>query len=161
MLLWFVGLSVAGVFLVFRDAAMDYRLVAAGALLPDVFDLAVHQGRGVLHSVTGAVALLVLVMAATTGRRVLRRRLLAVPIGVFAHLVLDGAWADTHTFWWPLAGWSLRGGIPSFGRDLAVLVVQELVGVAAIAWCHRRFGLRHPVLRRRFVRTGRVERRLV
>jgi len=161
VLLWFVGLSVAGVFLVFRDAAMDYRLVALGAVLPDLVDPLVHRGRGVLHGLTGAVLLLLLVMAGTTGRRVLRRRLLAIPIGVFAHLVVDGAWADTHTFWWPFAGWALEGGLPSLGRDPLVLVLQEVIGAVVIAWCFRRFGLRHPVLRRRFVRSGRVERRLV
>ena len=53
-------------------------------------------GPRLLHSVVGAVAVLGIVMLATRNRRLLRRRLLGIPIGMMAHLVLDGVftWTD-------------------------------------------------------------------
>ena len=127
MLLWFAGLSAVLVRQVFRDPTMDYRLVAVGAILPDLV------GRPA-HSVLFSVALLVGVMAATRGKRDARRRWLALPIGTFMHLVLDGMWARTGVFWWPLLGGSGDwDGIPSLDRPVAVLVVQEVVG-AFCSW---------------------------
>jgi hypothetical protein len=132
MLLWFAGLSVALVWSVFRDPRLDYRLVVVGALLPDVVD-GVFGGARVMHSVLASVALLVSVMVATTGRRSLRRRLLAVPIGTFAHLVLDGAWTRTEVFWWPFFGTSFEGApLPSFDRPVVLLVLMEVVGLVAL-----------------------------
>src|SRR5262245_66662022 len=102
MFLWYVGLSVLLVALVFRSVGIDYRLVALGALAPVVVD-AFIGGRSFGHTLLFPVALLVLVMVATIGRpRLLRRRLLCFPIGVFCGLVLSGAFTDSHRFWWPL-----------------------------------------------------------
>lgn len=157
MLLWFAGLSLVLVWQVFRDPAIDYRLVVAGALLPDVVD-ALIRGAAVLHTLAASVALLVLVMVATRGRRPWRRRLLAVPIGTFLHLLLDGMWAHTEAFWWPFFGWELAGGLPSFSRPAAVVVVQELAGAAAVGWWVRRFGLTDAGNRRHFLATGRLPR---
>ena len=53
---------------------------------------------------TGAAVLLAAVMVGARGHRLVQRALLALPIGVLLHLVLDGAWTDTHAFWWPLFG---------------------------------------------------------
>ena len=132
MLLWFAGLSVALVWSVFRDPRLDYRLVVVGALLPDVVD-GVLGGARVLHSVVASVVLLVVVMLATQGRRPLRRRLLALPIGTFAHLVLDGAWTNTEVFWWPFFGTSFQGAdLPSFDRPLVLLVLMEVVGLVTL-----------------------------
>ena len=39
MFLWYIGLSVFGVATIFRSAGIDYRLIAAGSLLPLVVDL--------------------------------------------------------------------------------------------------------------------------
>ena len=161
MFLWFAALSVLGVFLVFRDAALDYRLVALGALLPDPVDMALRQGIGPAHSVTVAVGFLSVVMLGTVGRRSLRRRLLALPIGVFAHLVLDGAWADTAAFWWPFTRRTVDGPLPSFDHGLFVPVVQELLGLAAVFYCYRRFGLARRSRRDLFVRSGRLDRSVV
>ena len=132
MLLWFAGLSVALVWSVFRDPRLDYRLVVVGALLPDVVD-GVFGGARAMHSVLASVLLLVAVMVATTGRRPLRRRLLAVPIGTFAHLILDGAWVRTKVFWWPFFGTSFEdAGLPSLERPLLLLVLMEVVGLIAL-----------------------------
>lgn len=161
MLLWFLGLSVVVVWQVFRDTAVDYRLVMAGALAPDVIDVATG-GHGGAHSAVVSAGLLVAVMVATRGRRALRRRLLALPVGTFLHLVLDGAWTQPMVFWWPVLGWPLPGdGPPSLHRPGVVLVVQEAAGLMALAWWWHRFRLHQPERRRMFVRTGRLGRDLV
>ena len=161
MLLWFASLSVLGVFLVFRDAALDYRLVAVGALLPDPVDAVLRRGVGPAHSVSVAVAFLTVVMLATIGRRTLRRRLLALPIGVFAHLVLDGAWADTSAFWWPFTRRAVDGPLPALDHGVVVVIVEELLGAAAAAYCYRRFGLARASRRALFLRSGRLDRSVV
>jgi hypothetical protein len=161
MVLWFASLSIAGVFFVFRDPAMDYRLVAAGALLPDLADGLFRRGIGPAHSVTVATAALVVVMLASIGRRSVRRRLLAVNIGVFAHLVLDGAWLRTKAFWWPIAGRSVGGSLPAIERGWKIDLAMELIGVIAAVYLWRRFHLDHPKRRALFVKQGRIDRRLI
>ncbi|HEX2064157.1 MAG TPA: metal-dependent hydrolase [Acidimicrobiales bacterium] len=161
MLLWFAGLSVVIVWLVFRDTAIDYRLVMAGALLPDVVDTPFGGARA-LHTVAASAVLLAVVMVATRGRRAARRRLLALPVGTLLHLVLDGMWASPRVFWWPLQGWSFPGeGLPSSSRPLAVILLQEVAGAAALVAGARRFRLDQPERRRTFLRTGRLGRDLV
>jgi hypothetical protein len=154
--LWFVGGAVLGVWLVFRSPAVDYRLVVLGALLPLV-ELPIGEPR-ILHSLTGAVLALGVAMVATPRRLLVQRRLVAIPIGMFLHLLLDAVWADTRAFWWPFAGlaWS-DSALPELGRG-AFDVVLELAGAAALAWCYRRFRLDEPDRRARFVRTGRLDR---
>lgn len=161
MLLWFAGLSLVLVWQVFHDPAIDYRLVAGGALLPDMVDVLLGGPR-YLHSLLFSVVLLAAVMVGTRGRRGVRRRLLALPIGTFLHLVLDAMWARTKVFWWPAFGLALPGGgLPGLSRPGAVLVAQEVAGAVALAWWWRRFRLAEPDRRRRFVRTGRLSRDLV
>jgi hypothetical protein len=159
VVLWFAGGAFVGVWLVFRSPAVDYRLVVVGALLPLV-ELPFGSPR-VLHSLTGAVALLALAMVATPRRRLAQRRLVAVPIGVLVHLLLDGIWTDTQAFWWPFAGlaWS-DARLPELARGGLGLVL-EAVGAAALWWCWRRFRLDEPARRARFVRTGQLDRDLV
>jgi membrane-bound metal-dependent hydrolase YbcI (DUF457 family) len=161
VLLWFAGLSFVLVWSVFKDTAIDYRLVMAGALLPDVVDAA-FGGARYLHTLLASVALLVVVMLATRGHRVVRRRLLAVPIGTFCHLLLDAMWARQATFWWPFFGTTFRGaGLPSLHRPVPLLVLEEVAGLVALAWCWRRFRLAEPARRSHFLRTGRLGRDLV
>lgn len=156
MLLWFVGTSVMAVWFVFGDARFDYRLLAIGALVPDVVDLP-FGGARVMHSVVGSVALLVAVMLTTIGRRPLRRRLLALPIGTFLHLVFDGAFANTRVFWWPFGGVRFEDAPwPTWERG-PWSVLLEAIGVVLCGWAVRRFGLRDPQRRSRFWRNGVLE----
>lgn len=160
MALWFAGMSLVIVWQVFRDPALDYRLVLAGALLPDVVD-GLAGGARVLHTVAGNAVLLTVVMVATRGRRGLRRRLLALPIGTLLHLVLDGMWTRTFPFWWPLFGLSFGDArLPSLSRPVALVALEEAVGLAALAWWWRRFRLGERERRAAFVRTGRLGRDL-
>lgn len=156
MLLWFAGLSFALVWQVFRDTAIDYRLVMLGAVLPDIVDVW-FGGARVLHSLPFSAALLVVVMLATRGRRTARRQLLALPIGTFVHLVLDGMWARTTVFWWPFLGSSFEGArLPSAERGVVLVVVQEVIGLVVLWWCVGRWELYEPERRRQFLRTGRL-----
>ncbi len=157
MIFWPAGVALGLVWLVFRDPAFDYRVVVVGALVPDLVDAPLGGAR-LAHTLVGSVAVLTVVMVATRGRRHLRRRLLALPIGMFTHLVADGMWARTHTFWWPFFGRSLTGRLPALDHGLAVLVFEELVGVLLVAWCWQRFGLADKAVRAQFLRTGHLPR---
>lgn len=160
MLLWFVGPAIATVWLVFRSPALDHRMVALGAVLPVVE--AALGGPRVLHTLAGAVLALAVVMAATQRRRLVRRRWLGVPIGLFLHLALDGAVTRAHLFWWPFFGWSFGdGGLPELDRAVPLVLLLELAGAAVCWWCWRTFGLDDPTRRRTFLRTGQVDRSLV
>jgi hypothetical protein len=82
-------------------------------------------------------------------------------MGMFVHLVLDGAWTRTDLFWWPFSGWSLAGEeLPSIDHGLAIVVLEEMIGAAAVAWWWTRFRLFEPRRRLEFVRSGRVGRDL-
>lgn len=156
VLFWFAGLAFVLVWAIFTDTAIDYRLVMVGAVLADLVDGAAG-GPWLLHTLLFSVVLLLTVMLGTRGRRRLRRRLLALPIGTFCHLLLDATWTRTALFWWPVFGSSFPGGgLPSLQRPWPLVAVQELAGVAALAWCWHRFGMGEPERRRRFVRTGRI-----
>lgn len=159
MFLWFLGMSFVLVWLVFRSPAVDYRLVMLGSVLPLV-ELPFGHPR-VLHSLAGSVVLLGLAMLATPRRRLMQRRLVAVPIGVFLHLVLDGIWTDTTAFWWPFSGleWS-DAELPELARGGFDLIL-ELAGAGALWWSWQRFGLNDPARRERFLRTGQLDRSLV
>lgn len=162
MIIWFAVLAVGGVLAVFRDPRLDHRLVALGALVPDAVDLALRQGRsGPAHTLLGAVGALTVTMPATVGRRALRKRLLAIPIGWLAHLVLDPAWTATAVFWWPAFGWHLPGDIPLVARPVGVTAAMEVVGVAVAVALWRRCGLEDRETRSRFARTGALELRPV
>jgi hypothetical protein len=158
MVLWFAGMSFLAVWLVFRDPAIDHRLVIAGALLPDLVD-APTGGRWFGHTLLASVLLLAVVMLGTRGRRRLRRQLLALPIGTFLHLVFDGMWTDRERFWWPFFGTDLADrSLPSVARGLGVDVFLELIGLAVLVWAWRRFRMDRPANLRRFLTTGRLPR---
>ncbi len=160
MILWPAGVALGLVWLVFRDPAFDYRMVMLGALMPDLLD-APFGGARLAHTLLASVIVLTIVMVATRGRRHRRRSLLAVPIGMFAHLVADGMWARTETFWWPFFGRSLTGRLPALDHGLPVLLLEELIGAAIVLWCWHRFRLGAPKVRRQFLRTGHLPREIL
>jgi len=161
VLLWFAGLSFVLVVAVFRDPALDERLVMAAATLPAALDLAVGGVR-LFHTLAFPILLLATVMGATVGRRSLRRRLLALPIGAFVSLVLDGMWSSTRLIAWPLGGLSFGDEqLPTLGRPWPLRLAMEVVGLGACVWSVRRFRLLDARNRRRFLRSGRLDRTLI
>lgn len=159
MALWFAGMSWLLVWRVFRSPAVDYRLVVLGALLPSVDRILGHPTP--LHTVAGAVTAMVVVMVAARGRRLAQRRWLGVPIGMFAHLVLDATWTDTDLFWWPLTGATLSElAVPGASWPVALVIGLEVVGALVLVGLWFRLGLTEPEHRQRFLRTGHLDRDL-
>lgn len=159
MFFWFAGLSFLAVVLVFASPAIDYRLVMAGAVLP-VFEH-LWGGPWITHALLWPVGVMTVVMLAARGRRLLQRRWLGLAIGFFLHQVLDGSWANTSLFWWPGFGISLADSdVPALPR-IGWLVVMELIGIAALAWSWRRYGLSDSEHRARFIKTGQLDRAMV
>lgn len=156
MLIWYAALAAAGVWAVFDSPAIDYRVVMLGAVAP-VAEVALGR-PGPLHSLTTAVAVLAVVMLTTRGARLVRRRWLGIPIGLFAYLVLSGTWTDTEAFWWPLTGLRLSGAEPPELARGGLSVVLELAGAAVGVWWYRRVGLDDADARARFSRTGQLPR---
>jgi hypothetical protein len=155
VLIWFVVMSVVLTWAVFQSPAIDYRLVALGSVLPV---LEVPFGAGPLHSLLAPTLVLAVVMVLTRNRRLVRRRWLGLPIGMYFHLVLDLAWTRTDTFWWPfLSRGFTPGSAPEVSRGPWTLVM-ELVAVGVGVWAYRRFGLDDPRVRSRFLRTGQLDR---
>ena len=133
MVLWFAAFAVLGAWQVLRDARFDYRLIAVGALAPAVLDAPVGH-RAFAHTLVCAVGALVLVMLVTINRRPLRRHLIAIPIGFFGCLVLDGVFADKALFWWPAFGdWGDTAIVP----PLPWLLVREALGLVAAGYVLR------------------------
>lgn len=155
MLIWFVAPAILLVAIVFRSPAIDYRTVAIGSLVPWLDALA--GGPRALHSLTGAVVLLCVVMLATRNRRLVRRRWLGIPIGMFCHLLLDGTFTTTRAFWWPFAGLDFATGQVPELEHLGVALVLEVIGIAALWWGWRLFGLDRTEARRRFIDDGRLD----
>ncbi len=156
MLIWFAVVSAIIVAEVFRSPLVDYRLVAVGSLLP-LLDVVIGRPTP-LHTLAAPVAVMAVVMATTVGRRLCRRRLLGIPIGMFLHLVLDGSWDSASLFWWPVLGRSLADEPLPESRALAFRLLLELVGVVAAAVAYRRYGLDERANRRLLVRSGHLNR---
>ncbi len=156
MLIWFAVVSVIVVAEVFRSPLVDYRLVAFGALLP-LLDVVIGRPTPV-HTLAAPVVVMAVVMATTIGRRLLRRRLLGIPIGLFLHLVLDGSWDSASLFWWPFFGVALADEPVPEARAVTLRVVLELVGIAAAFVAYRRYGLDDAGNRRLLAHSGHLNR---
>ena len=138
MFFWFLATAILTIAWVFKDPRFDYRLLAVGAVLPDVIDW--PTGWRVMHSVVTSIVLLALVMLVSLGRKPYRKILLGLPIGTFLHLVFDGAFTSARMFWWPIGGWEFSAeALPVVARGWWN-VLLELVGAVALWrwWLRRR-----------------------
>ena len=154
MFFWFVGTAVITVWYVFGDPRFDYRLLVVGAVLPLVD--ALFGGMRWLHTLAFSVAVLVVVMLVTIGRKPARQLLLGLAIGTFLHLVFDAAWATPDVFWWPLGGTSFGGeALPEVRRGWWN-VPLEAIGLGIVVWAWRRAGLSRPSRRRHVLRSGKL-----
>jgi hypothetical protein len=154
MVLWYLAPSIVAVHEIFRSRGLDYRLIALGALLPLLVDLPFgYYAYG--HSLFVAVGVLAIVMLGTIGRpRLLRRRLICIPIGWMCGLVLSGAFLHDVAFLWPLLGSDFPDD--SLVPPVTVLVLLDAAGLAIGIWAWNRFGLSDRTTRDDFLRTGRL-----
>jgi hypothetical protein len=161
MFFWFIATSIWSIWFVFRDPKFDYRILAVAALIPDLLDgllRAFGMTHSVMHSVVTSIAVLFAIMIATAGRRPIRQKLLAVPIGLFMHLIYDGAFTATKTFWWPLTGTASDDkSLPSIERGL-VNMPLELFGIVACIVAWKYFALSDAHRRHTFLKTGSLKR---
>lgn len=155
MFFWFIGTAVLTIWFVFSDPAFDYRLLVVGSVLPAIVD-AFFGGARVTHSLTFSVALLVVLMLATPGRKPIRRMLLGLPLGTLLHLVFTGAWTNAHVFWWPFLGTGFDDAEHPVAARGWWNVPLELLGLAMCAWIVRRADLRARAPRSHFLRTGQI-----
>jgi hypothetical protein len=80
--------------------------------------------------------------------------LLGLPIGMFLHLVFDGAWNNTDVFWWPFTGLGF-GDDPWPITDRGVIsVLLEVVGLGLCVWIWRKNNMGAPESRRQFIENG-------
>jgi hypothetical protein len=137
--------------------------VALGAVLPLPLDLLIGPvtsrfgDSGPFHALSTHVGLLILAMALTVGRRAIRKRLLALVIGGFGHLVLDAAWADAQSFGWPIVGRGSANRLQVWQRPILLSVLMEVVGIIVAMWLYRRCRLDRTDRRSSFLREGSLE----
>lgn len=145
MLLWFIGVSLAMVWFVFRDAQFPFAWVALGAVLPDLIGL-LPGAIAPVHSIVLVVGYLTIVMLLTIGRRQLRKKALAVAFGLFMHLVADFVFTNTQLFWWPLGGTDLDvTRLPTLDRPLLANLALEFAGAVLLVWFLRRLAVARQV----------------
>lgn len=171
MLLWHLGMTTLIARYVFRDPQMDLRWLAVGALLPDIVDKPIgsifwndvfHSHRLFGHALVAPVAGLLLVMAVTRRGTASRKAAIALVLGWFIHLLLDGVWVSPDGFLWPLFGFDFpRVTGSEFGALLSDMVsnplvwVGEAVGAIYLVYLWRaRLPQEGSV--RRFIKEGRI-----
>lgn len=150
MFFWYIALSCAGVLLVFDSPRLDYRLIALGSVLP-ILDR-IYGPPYLLHTVFAPVIFMASVMILAWGRRRLQRRLLGIPIGMFAHLVLAGTWQNAERFWWPI----FKNDKPMQMLSTPWFLAMELTGLIVGLWLWRRTEMANKANRTRFIRTGHL-----
>ncbi len=155
MFFWFLGTVAVTVWFVFRDDRFDYRVLFLGALLPDLVDIPTG-GAWIMHSIITSVVVLITVMAVCRRGTLRRRRWLALPIGMFLHLVFDGVFNNTELFWWPLAGFDIGSvNVPSLDR-MQWNIILEICGVVLLAWMWKANSLSSSSVRQHFMKTGQL-----
>ena len=156
MFFWFAGLAIVLVSIVFDSPSLDYRLILLGAVLPSLES--VTGSAWILHTLAAPVLVFAAVAVLLRGKRLAQRRWIGLPIGLFVHLILDGTWTQTSLFWWPAFGNVLgEADNPELSRGW-LLVVLELIGIAALVWVWRNNQLGEPANRQRFLTSGQLPR---
>ena len=89
-------------------------------------------------------------------RRLIRRRLLGIPIGMFFHLVLDGTWSSSVLFWWPAFGFSLADEPVPETTGIGWRILLEMLGIALAFVAYRRYNLDQPPVRARLAKSGHL-----
>lgn len=155
---------------VYRDPKVDLRLLALGAVLPNLIDKPLTLlfpdtfpgDRTVAHTLVVSAAVMTAILLATRrGRR--RRAFMAVAIGMLLHLALDAMWTEPEVLFWPVLGVEFPpdgggGGWPSVMASLRSPWnwLLELVGLVYLIVLYRAAGLTDPEARSAFIRGGRL-----
>lgn len=171
MIAWHLGATLFLFRWIFRDPKVDVRFLALGALLPDLIDIplgtllladSLSTGEAYAHSLLAPTVVAVVVLIATRrGRR--RRAWMALVVGMFFHLLIDGMWTNTEVFAWPVFGSIPPGPSPYWQGVLDRALsdpwrwLGELIGVIYLVAVWMQSGLSDPQRRRRLVETGRLE----
>lgn len=154
---------------IFRDPRVDVRFLVAGALLPDLIDLPIGTWLAADRYSSGqlwghtllAPTLLVIVVLAATRRGARRRAWMALAIGMFFHLLLDGMWISREVFLWPLFGTDFPTGPVPYWADLWERAfsdpwrwIKEAIGIAYLVVLWHTTSLNDRDRRLQLVRTG-------
>ncbi|MDH3426587.1 MAG: metal-dependent hydrolase [Acidimicrobiia bacterium] len=171
MILWHLGGTVALVRYLFRDPAMDTRLLLVGALLPDLIDKPIGRfffrsnfdsGQIFGHTLLFSAALMVAVLLVTKRAGSYRRVWMPLAIGSLVHLVLDFMWTQPETFLWPALGDfspAESGNLTdAFAHGLTDpwVMAGEVVGLAYLVWLWRKEGFSRGARRRQYLSGGRL-----
>jgi hypothetical protein len=168
MIFWHTGLTTVIVWFVMRgNPRVDYRIVVAASLLPDIIDKPLGRiffkerfgsGRLYAHTLLLNVGLFC-VLFFMRGR--IKRQFVLVPISSLLHLAEDGMWSNPRTFWWPLFGtkFALDRSHGSFMHSFLRpgLILEEVVGLLLLAWLFGSHGKLNREGFRTFVKTGHLE----
>lgn len=169
MIAWQAGATLFLFRWIFRDPRVDVRFLVAGALIPDAIDivlgtvvLGLSTGEAWAHSLLAPTMVTAAILLTTRrGRR--RRAWMALAVGMYLHLLIDGMWATTEVFLWPLFGPIPHGTGPYWQGALDRALadpwrwVREIAGIAYLAWLWAASGLGSQDRRRRLLRTGILE----
>lgn len=148
MILWHLGLAAALVYVTLGRRRIDYRMILAGAVLPDVVDLG---GKGYAHTLLAAVVVCVGVVLLTRGER--RLSLFGLGVGWLTHLVGDAMWELPKTFLWPAFGTGLDRTAGDYSLTTWPLV-GEVVGALILWWFWVAFEMSKDDRFRTFLRDG-------
>jgi hypothetical protein len=171
MIFWHSGLTMLIVWFVMRgNTRIDYRVVAAASLIPDLIDKPIGRvffreqfdsGRLFGHTLLFNVAFFSILFFM---RGSAKRKFTLIPLASLLHLAEDGMWNHPRIFWWPLFGSRFptspgRGGFLSMFDPIAHpgAYAQEAVGLAVIAWLLASHGLLNRDGIRSFIKTGHLE----
>lgn len=129
MILWYAGLSTFLVYEIFSSSGIDYRLIAAGSLVPVASGAAFGEAL-YGHGLVAPTATTLVIGLVTVGKsRLARRQLLCIPVGWYFGIFLSGSWVRSDVFFWPFLGDASHLAV--FPR-LWVGLIRELCGVVAI-----------------------------
>lgn len=133
---------------------LDYRVIALGALLPDLIDKSIGRllfpesiANGRLLGHTLLFVLILLIIGYFLLNRLGDSRIIQVAGASFLHLVGDLMWNDLYMLLWPAMGWRLPHGNPqgnfidyllniisySYIPELSLVFFAECVGFLIIA----------------------------
>lgn len=153
-----------------RLVRLDYRLLAASAMLPDFLDkplaLLIFTDSNSTQNIGHSFLFHTLVLTLTL---LYWRSALPYTLAFNAHLLADHMWQHTETFWWPLFGWTVFWAYKPMNTPGQMLNVYldiishyphvwmvEVVALIILGWFGSRYRLYHWPNLKAFIQTGRL-----